>query len=126
MYQRVMIIGRLGRDPESRFTSSGDAVTSFSVAVDKKWTKDGAVQQRTTWFRVTTWRNLAEICNQYLHKGSLVMVEGEMLEPKAWQKKDGTWAASLDLTASTVKFLSSKSDDGRDEGASIEDESVPF
>lgn len=137
MYQKIVIIGRLGRDPESRFTPDGTQLTSFSVATDEKW-KDanGAAQQRTTWFRVTAWKRQAEICLEYLRKGSLVMVEGMLTEPKPYQGRDGDWRASLDVRANVVRFLSrvegeSNSEAGpapRDNGAvsDISDENVPF
>ena len=122
MYQRIIIIGRLGRDPEMRYTSTGEAVVSFSVATDKRWTdKEGNAQQKTVWFRVTAWRKLAEICNQYLHKGMQVMVEGEMAEPKAYLDKSGNPACSLDLTAAIMKMLGS-----REQGESVDEEAIPF
>ncbi|NLD71443.1 MAG: single-stranded DNA-binding protein [Chloroflexi bacterium] len=112
MYQRLMIIGRLGRDPEMRYTASGVPVTNFSVATDRRWTdQNGQQQERTVWFRVSAWRRLAETCNQYLSKGRLVMVEGELSEPTPYQARDGEWRASLDVTARNVQFLG-----GRDEG----------
>jgi single-strand DNA-binding protein len=111
MFQQVIIIGRLGRDPESRFLQDGTQIASFSVAVDKKWKdKSGTQQSKTTWFRVTAWNKLAEICNQYLKKGALVMVEGEMVAPKAYLDKQGQPAASLDITAATMKMLGTKGD----------------
>ena len=112
MYQRLMIIGRLGRDPEMRYTASGVPVTNFSVATDRRWTdQNGQQQERTVWFRVSAWRRLAETCNQYLSKGRLVMVEGALSEPTPYQARDGEWRASLDVTARNVQFLG-----GRDEG----------
>jgi single-strand DNA-binding protein len=70
MYQRLVLVGRLGRDPEMRYTPDGTPVTSFSVATDRRWTDaSGQQQERTVWFRVTAWRRLAETCNQYLRKG---------------------------------------------------------
>ena len=111
MYQKLIIIGRLGRDPEMRYTPSGTPVTHFSVATDRRWTdRDGQQQERTVWFRVSAWRKLAEVCNQYLHKGSQVMVEGELREPRVYQSRDGEWRASLDLTARAVKFLGGRGD----------------
>jgi len=105
MYQKLIIIGNLGRDPEQRFTPSGDPVTSFSVATSRKY---GEVDE-TTWFRVSTWEKLAETCNQYLHKGSKVLVEGALKpEINVYQRKDGSYAASYDVTADTVRFLSGK------------------
>ena len=111
MYQQITIVGRLGRDPESRFLSDGTQVTSFSVATDRKWTaQDGQKQERTVWFRVSAWGKLGEVCNQYLTKGRLVMVVGELREPKPYQGRDGEWRASLDVTAREVKFLGGKGD----------------
>jgi len=111
MYQQITIVGRLGRDPESRFMSDGTQVTSFSVATDNKWTDaNGQKQERTVWFRVSAWRKLGEICNQYLAKGRQVMVVGELREPRPYQASDGEWRASLDVTARTVQFLGSRGD----------------
>ncbi|MBC7235273.1 MAG: single-stranded DNA-binding protein [Chloroflexi bacterium] len=106
MYQKLILVGRLGRDPEMRYTPDGTPVTSFSVATDRRWTDaSGQQQQRTVWFRVTAWRRLAEICNQYLAKGRMVLVEGELNEPRPYQGRDGEWRASLDVTARTIQFL---------------------
>ncbi len=108
MYQTTTIVGRLGSDPEMRYTPSGVPVTSFGVAVNRRWTgKDGEAHEKTTWFRVTTWRKLAENCAQYLHKGQSVLVEGE-IDASAWTGQDGEPRATLELTARTVRFLSSK------------------
>lgn len=112
-YQLLTLVGRLGSDPTMKFTPAGDLVTSFSVATDRKWTDaEGRPQEKVTWFRVTCWRKLAETTNTYLSKGKLVLVVGELAEPKPFQAKDGTWKASLDVTASTVRFLSPKSEGG--------------
>lgn len=113
MYQKLIIIGRLGRDPEMRYTPDGTPVTNFSVATDRRWTdSNGQQQQRTVWFRVTAWRRLAETCNQYLTKGRQVLVEGEISEPRAYQSRDGEWRASLDVRAFTVKFLGGRGEPG--------------
>lgn len=113
MYQKIILIGRLGRDPEMRYMPDGTPVTSFSVATDRRWTDpNGQQQQHTTWFRVSAWRRLAETCNQFLTKGRLVFVEGEIAEPKPYQSREGEWRASLDVRAWTVKFL-----EGRGEAA---------
>ena len=123
MYQRTIIIGRLGADPSMRYTQDGTPVTGFSVATDERWNDaSGKQQQRTTWFRVTAWKKLGEICNQYLKKGGLVMVEGELAEPKPYQKSDGSWGASLDLRAQTIKFLSGKGDAQEE----TQEDNVPF
>ncbi len=125
-YQTVILVGNLGRDPEMRFTPSGQPVTSFSVATSRSYNNsDGGKVDETTWFRVTVWGKQAETCNQYLHKGSKVLVEGRLVPdqqsggPKLFQRKDGTWGASFDITANTVRFLSSKgemSGDGAESG----------
>jgi single-strand DNA-binding protein len=140
MYQKTIIIGRLGRDPEMRYTAQGTPVTSFSVATDRVWTDQGGQrQERTTWFRVSAWGRQAEICNQYLSKGRLVMVEGELQEPKPYQSRDGEWRASLDMRAVNVQFLGGRTeeggqppveraaDDSADRGSPIlDEEEIPF
>ena len=131
MYQRIILIGRLGRDPESRFLPDGTPVTTFSVATDRRWTDaNGQQQSKTVWFRVVAWRRLAETCNQYLSKGQLVMVEGEVQEPKVYQGRDGEWRASLDVTARSVQFLSPKGErqDGGEIGGDGDtgEEVIPF
>ena len=111
MYQKIIIIGNLGRDPEQRFTPDGTPVTSFSVATSRRYGE----KDETTWFRVTVWGKQAESCNQYLHKGSKVLVEGRLRpdesgNPTVYQRKDGSWGASYEVTADAVKFLSGKAD----------------
>jgi single-strand DNA-binding protein len=116
MYQKLIIIGNLGSNPEMRFTPNGDPVTTFSVATSRKYGE----KDETTWFRVSVWGNQAESCSQYLHKGSKVLVEGRLkAEPPVFQKKDGTWASSYEVTAENVRFLS-----GKDEPVVTDD--VPF
>jgi single-strand DNA-binding protein len=118
MYQKVMILGHLGRDPNMRYTPSGVPVCDFSVATNRKWkTQDGADGEETTWFQVTTWRGLAENCNRYLSKGRAVLIEGELKPgengaPRVYQRRDGTWGAQFELTARTVKFLGGRNDNG--------------
>ena len=105
MYQKLIIIGNLGSNPEMRFTPSGDPVTSFSVATSRRYGE----KDETTWFRVSVWGKQAESCNTYLSKGSKVLVEGRLkAEPNVYQRKDGTWASSYELTAETVRFLTAK------------------
>ena len=105
-YQYTIIIGNVGRDPELRYTPSGAAVCDFSVAVSRRWTDRNSNEQRekTTWFRVSAWRNLAETANQYVHKGMQVMVAGE-IDASAYAGQDGQPRASLELTARDIKFL---------------------
>lgn len=104
-YQKLIIVGHCGSNPEQRFTPAGDPVTTFSVATSRKYGE----KDETTWFRVTTWNKQAELCNKYLSKGSKVLVEGRLkAEPNVYQRKDGTWASSYEITAETVRFLTPK------------------
>jgi single-strand DNA-binding protein len=110
MFQKTIVVGRVGQDAEMRYTASGVPVTSFSVASNRRWTgADGQPQEKTTWFRVTCWRKLAELTAQYVQKGKLVLVEGD-IEARAFTDKGGNVRASLELTATTCKFLSSRGD----------------
>ena len=122
MYQKLIIIGNLGSNPEQRFTPSGDPVTSFSVATSRKYGE----KDETTWFRVSVWGKQAESCNTYLSKGSKVLVEGRLKSnsdgnPNVYQRKDGTWASSYEVTAETVRFLTA-----RGEQVESTDVDVPF
>ena len=117
MFQRVQLIGNLGRDPEMRYTAAGKAVTNFSMATTERWPgADGQPNERVTWWRVAAWGPSAEACNKYLSKGRQVYVEGSLSEPKPYQGKDGEWRASLDVRASLVKFLGGGRGAARDEG----------
>lgn len=134
-YHTNVIVGFLGRDPEMRFTPSGTAVTNFSVAVDDSYTdSSGERIKRTIWFRVSAWGKLAEVTNQYLHKGSSVLVEGKLVadengNPRTYTKNDGTPGASFEIRASTVRFLGKKGDAPEDSGeapAEPVEEDIPF
>jgi len=115
MYHTIIIVGNVGKDPEMRYTPSGQAVTSFSVATNREYTTgNGEKVKETIWFRITTWGKQAEVCNQYVKKGMKVLVDGRLTPdkatggPRVWQKNDGTPAASFEVTAGTVRFLSSR------------------
>ena len=111
MYQQMTIVGNLGRDPEMRYTATGVPVTSFSVAVSRSWTnQQGERQEKTTWFRVSAWEKLAELCSQYLTKGRQVLVVGEIEDPEVWVDRDGNHRASLNLRAFNVRFLGTRAD----------------
>lgn len=111
MYQQITLVGNLGNDPEMRYTPSGVPVASFRLAVNKSWTtQDGQRQDKTTWFRITTWRKTAEIVSNYLTKGRQVLVIGEVDEPRPYTDREGTMRASLGVTAQIVKFLGNRSD----------------
>lgn len=105
---KVMIIGNLGRDPEMRYTPSGKPVTSFSVAVSRIRNKpEGERVEVTDWFNVVAWDRLAEICSQYLTKGSLVYVEGR-LETRSWEGEDGQKHYRTEVVATDVNILDRK------------------
>ncbi len=119
MYHTIIIAGNVGKDPEMRYTPSGQAVTSFSVATNRQYTTGNGEQvKETIWFRISTWGKQAEICNQYVKKGSKVLIEGRLTPdkntggPRVWTKQDGSAGASFEVTASTVRFLSSRGEGG--------------
>ncbi len=144
MYQKIIIIGNLGRDPEMRYMPDGTAVTSFSVATSRRWTdrQSGQPVDETTWFRVTVWGRQGETANQYLSKGSKVLVEGRIKpdtntgSPRLWTRQDGTVGSSFEVTADAVRFLSGREDaggyeaDGSDDFSSTapaqEEDEIPF
>ena len=124
MFQTIILAGNLGRDPEMRYTPTGQAVTSFSVATNRQWTNNtGETVKETVWFRVSAWGKLAETCNQYLKKGSKVLVEGRLTAdaetggPRVWTAQDGKQRASFEVNAQTVRFLSSRTDSPGETGS---------
>jgi single-strand DNA-binding protein len=133
MYQKTIVVGHLGRDPEMRYTQSGVPVTSFSVATTRKWSSaSGEQQEKTTWFRVTCWRKLAELTAQYLKKGRLVLVEGD-IEASAFTDREGNARASLELTATNIKFLGGRGEGGEGstggtggEDFPVHEDEIPF
>ena len=107
-FNKITIVGYLGRDPEIRYTPSGDAVCTFSVATTERGKKEGGGDgnELTTWFRITTWRRQAEVANQYLSKGKLVYIEGR-LRTNEFTDRDGNKRTSLEVTCTDMQFLSS-------------------
>jgi single-strand DNA-binding protein len=137
MYQKIVIVGRLGRDPEMRFTPTGQAVTSFSVATDNVHNDaSGKPVKETIWFRVSAWGKQAETCNNFLSKGKLVLVEGRLTAdaktggPRIWTGQDGTNKASFEISAQTVRFLSAKTEGAgageEEEDLTAADDGIPF
>jgi single-strand DNA-binding protein len=122
MFHTLIIVGNVGRDPEMRYTPSGQAVTSFSVATSRNYNNSQGQQvKETIWFRISAWGKLAETCSQYLHKGSKVLIEGRLTPdinsggPRVWTRQDGTPSASYEVSASTVRFLSPRGESGEQE-----------
>lgn len=103
-------IGRLGRDPEARFMPDGKAVTNFSIAVGSNWTdKSGDKQESTEWVRICTFGKLAEICSEYLKKGSQVFISGAM-KTRKWTDKDGAEKYTTEIMANQMQMLGGKPD----------------
>jgi len=126
MVNKAIIVGRLGRDPEVRYTNQGMQVTTFNMATDEVWTdKGGERQKRTEWHRIVVWGRLAEICGQYLKKGSLVYVEGR-IQTREWEDKEGIRRFTTEIVAREMKMLDTRAGaEPRDQGAPPPDE-PPF
>ena len=134
---KVMLIGNLGRDPDIRYTQGGDPVANFSIAVTEKWTdKSGQKQENTEWMNIVAWKRLAELCKEYLTKGSPVLIEGK-LQTRKWQTRDGEDRKTTEIVASNIVFLGSsrqsnqapanRQDYGEDDPMPEDDDSsIPF
>jgi len=110
-FNKITIVGYLGRDPELRYTPDGTPVCDFSVATtERRKDKAGEPQDITTWFRVTVWRRQAELAGQYLTKGRQVYVEGRLIQ-REYQDRDGHTRYSLEVTASDIQFIGSRTED---------------
>lgn len=128
MLNQCNFIGRLGRDPETRYTQSGKAVASFSLACSEK----RGDEESTEWVNVVAWEKLAEICGQYLTKGSLVFISGRM-QTRKWQDKEGGTRYTTEVVAREMKMLDSRGGGDRSGSAGADgsappmgDDSVPF
>lgn len=133
-YHTIIIVGNLGRDPEMRYASNGNAVTSLNVASNRQYTdSSGQRVKETTWFRVSVWGKQAESCNTYLQKGSSILVEGELRPdkdtggPRTYTRTDGSTGASYDVTARTVRFLTTRGgEEGIVDEPGVDNEDIPF
>lgn len=102
---KVLLIGRLGNNPEIRYTNTGTAVANFNLATSENWNdKNGQKQERTEWHRVVVWGKLAELCEKYLAKGRQCFVEGR-LQTRSWDDKDGNKRYTTEIVAATIQFL---------------------
>ena len=117
---KITVIGHLGRDPEMRYTPSGQSVTSFSIASSRRYTAEGEQKEETDWFRVSAWGRLSELCNQYLTKGQQVYIEGR-LHLGSYEGRDGQTRWSNEIFLTDVQFLSRGSGPG-DEPAPYDNE----
>jgi len=106
MINKAILIGNLGADPEIRYTQSGTQVATFKVATTERWKgQDGQMQEATEWHKIVAWGRLAEICGEYLNKGSRVYIEGR-IQTKKWQDKDGNDRYTTEIVAREMKMLS--------------------
>jgi len=108
---KIILIGRLGKDPETKYTQDGTAVCNFSIATSETW-KDkntGDKQEKTEWHRIVAWRRLAEICGEYLRKGMQVYIEGK-LQTRSWEDQDGNKRYTTEIAANQMQMLGSKGD----------------
>jgi single-strand DNA-binding protein len=102
---KVILIGRLGADPEIRYTPSGAEVANFRIATSENWTnKNGEKEERTEWHRIVAWRNLAKICGEYLSKGRLVYIEGK-IRTRTWEDREGNKRSTTEIEAMDMKML---------------------
>lgn len=128
MLNKIMLIGNLGKDPELQVTSEGTPVTKFSLAVNR-YTKsnNGERKEETEWFNIVAWRQLAETCERYLHKGSKVYIEGRLTQRK-YTDKNGVERTSVEVIASDMEMLTPKSASSSSEGysAGSSDDRDPF
>jgi single-strand DNA-binding protein len=112
MLNKAMLIGNLGADPELRYTQSGVAVASLRIATSRRWKdKEGQQQEQTEWHNIVAWDRLGEICNEYLHKGSKIYVEGR-LQTRKWQDQSGNDRYTTEIVASDVQFLTPRGEGG--------------
>lgn len=113
---KVIILGRLGQDPELKYTPGGMAVCNFTIATSESWAdKAGQKQERTEWHRVVVWGKLGELCNQYLSKGRQAYIEGS-LQTRSWDDKNGQKRYTTEVLAKTVQFIGSNTNASASEG----------
>ena len=134
---KVILIGRLGADPELKYMPSGDPVANFNLATDESYRdKDGNTQEKTEWHRIVAFRRLAEICGEYLKKGKLVYIEGR-IQSRSWEDKNGVKRYTTEIIANTMQMLGKKGEmdesakdqppqDTNSQKLESEDEDLPF
>jgi single-strand DNA-binding protein len=143
---KVILVGRLGRDPESRFTGSGQAVCNFSLATDRSYKdRNGQTQKQTEWHKIVAWGKLAEICQKYLKKGSQIFIEGR-IQSRQWEDQQGQKRTSFEIVAGEMRMLGSRGEGGgvapaphasdeseapaapaaEESGPEVSDEDIPF
>ena len=119
MVNRAILVGRLGRDPEMRYTSSGTPVVNFSLATDEMWTDQNKERQkRTEWHNIVAWSRLAETCSQYLTKGQLIFIEGR-IQTREWDDRDGNKRRTTEIVASDMRMLGRRGEPGEREAVGV-------
>jgi len=109
---KVILVGNLGRDPELRYTPSGQAVANFTLATNERFSnREGEKQERTEWHRIVAWGRTGELCAQYLAKGRSVYIEGR-LQTREWENKEGQKQRTTEIVANTVQFLGGRGGGG--------------
>ena len=141
MFHTLIVVGNLGRDPEMRYTPSGQAVTSFSIASNRQYTNNnGQNVKETIWFKISVWGKQAETCKSIPEKRNKVLVEGRLQpdpntgNPRTYQRQDGTTGSNYEMVANTIRFLTPKSDEesggyggaSEEDGQQAGDEEIPF
>ena len=131
---KVLLIGNLGRDPELRYTTSGTPVANFSIATSEQWRNaEGEQQEHTEWHNIVAFKRLAEICGEYLHKGSRIYVEGK-IRSRSWEGKDGQKRYRTEIIVDNMMMLDARGEPGRAAGEGeggfepeeISDDDIPF
>jgi single-strand DNA-binding protein len=123
MVNKVILVGRLGKDPDFRYTPDGAMVVNFNLATDEQWKdKSGEKVQKVEWHKIVAFGKTAEICGEYLKKGSLVFIEGK-IQTRAWEDKEGVKKYTAEIIVSNMKMLGKKDNDVQPE---INQEDVPF
>ena len=130
MVNKVILVGRIGRNPEIKYLQSGAPVANFSLATSETWKdKSGAKQERTEWINVIAWNRLAEICGEYVTKGMTVFIEGK-LQTRSWEDKNGGKRQTTEIVAETIKMLGGgkPKESNQDSGGTppAEDQDIPF
>ena len=115
MFHTIILVGNVGKDPEMRYTPSGAAVTSFSVATSRNYKSQGQTIKETIWFRITCWGRQAEYASNYVRKGHKILVEGRLMadqagNPRVFTRSDGTAGASFEINATNLQLLTSRSE----------------
>ena len=128
MINEAILVGRVGKDPEVKYTNSGTAVANYSVATNERWKKDGETHEHTEWHRIVSFGKLAEICGEYLTKGQLIYIEGK-IQTRDWEDRDGNKRYTTEIVASEMKMLGGKGEKPQRQDEYVpppEDPDIPF